>query len=128
MPGHLRPVLGGEFIGRTESEAAPMDVEHHRAFTGQAGRPDVHLEHILALPPVGPLLKERLFTRPVVQALRAIGAIAKGRVLAVPRLGRLGREPSVLAPSIAAVWYAFEGQHAVLDIAAHLPVLGLRDS
>src|ERR1019366_7256096 len=41
MSGHLRPVLGGEFIGRTEREAAAMDVEHHRAFTGQARRPDV---------------------------------------------------------------------------------------
>src|SRR5512147_89724 len=74
-----------------------MNIEHHRTFTGQAGRPDVHLEHILALPTVGPLLKECLLARPVMQALRTIGSIGQGGVLALPRRWWLGREPPVLA-------------------------------
>ena len=127
MPGHLRPVLRGEFVGRAEGEAAAMNVEHHRAFAGQAGRPDVHLEHVLALPAVGPLLKERLLARPVMQVLRTIGSIGQGGVLALPRRGRFGRKPPVLAPGVRAIRDAFERQDAILDIAAHLSVLRVRN-
>ena len=127
VPGHLRPVLRGEFVGRAEEIAAAMNVEHHRAFARQAGRPDVHLEHVLALPSVGPLLKERLLARPVMQALRAIGSIGQGGVLALPRRGRFGRKPPVLSPGVRAIGDAFERQDAILDIAAHLSVLRVRN-
>ncbi len=108
-------------------KAAAMNVEHHRAFARQAGRPDVYLEHVLALPSVGPLLKERLLARPVMQVLRAIGSIGQGGALALPRLGWFGRKPPVLAPCVRAIRNAFERQDAILDIAAHFSVLRVRN-
>ena len=127
MTRHLRAVLRGQFVGRAEREAAAVDVEHDRALAGQARRPDVHLEHVLALPAVRPLEEECLLADPVVQALRAVGAVDQRRVLAVPRRGRLGRQPAILAAGRGAVRHALEREHAVLDVAAHLAVLRLRD-
>ena len=123
MPRHLRAVLRGEFVGRAEREAAAVDVEHHRAPAGQARRPDVHLEHVLALPAVGPLLEERLLARPVMKALRTIGSVGQGRVLAVPWLGRLGRQPPVLSPGRRAIRHSLERDDAIVHVAAHLAVL-----
>src|SRR5512147_1425564 len=104
-----------------------MNIEHHRTFTGQAGRPDVHLEHILALPTVGPLLKECLLARPVMQALRTIGSIGQGGVLALPRRWWLGREPPVLVRRVRAIGNALERQDPILYIAAHLTILRFRN-
>ncbi len=125
VSGHLRPVLRGELVGRAEEVAAAMQVDHHRTLAAQAGRPDVQLQHVLALPSVGPLLEERLLARPVVQALRAVGSVGQGGILAVPRRGRLGRKPAVLAPRVRPIRDALEREDAVLDVATHLPVLRL---
>ncbi len=127
MPSHLRPVLRGQFVSRTEGVAAAVDVEHHRAFALEARCPHVHLEHVLALPAVGPLLKERLLARPVMKVLRTIGAVGQGRVFTLPRRGRSGRKPSVLPPGVGAVRNSLEGQDSILDIPAHLPVLRAGD-
>ena len=126
VPRHLRPVLGGELVRRAEREAAAVDVEHHGTLAGQAGRPDVHLEHVLALPPVGPLLEERLLARPVVQTLRAVGPVGQRRILAIPRLGRFGRKPAVLSAGVRTVRHALEREDPVLHVAAHLPVSRVR--
>src|SRR4029079_15221467 len=105
-----------------------MDVEHDRAPAGEARRPDVHLEHVLALPAVGPLKEECLLAHPVVPALGAVGAVDQRWVLAVRGVGSLARQPPILAAGRAAVRHAFEREYAVLDVAAHLAILRGRDS
>ena len=57
MPRHLRAFVRGQFVRRAEAEPAAVHVEHHRALAGQARRPDVQLEHVLALPAVVPVWK-----------------------------------------------------------------------
>ena len=126
VPRHLRPVLRRELVRGPEREAAAVDVEQHGTLAGQARRPDVHLEHVLALPAVGPLLEERLLARPVVQALRAVGPVGQRRKLTVPRLGRLGRKPAVLAAGVRAVRHALEREDPVFHVAAHLAVSCVR--
>ena len=71
----LGAILRGQLVRRAERVTAAMDVEHDRATAGEARRPDVHLEHVLALPAVGPLVEEALLGHPVVESLRAVGAV-----------------------------------------------------
>ena len=98
MPRHLRAFVRGQFVRRAEGETAAMKIDHHRTLAGQAGRPDVQLEHVFAHVAVVPVLQERLLDRrEVMQALRAVGAVDQRGILAVPRLGRFGRKPAVLA-------------------------------
>ncbi len=127
MTRHLRAILRGQLVRRAEAEAAAMDVEHDRTLAGEARRPDVHLEHVLALPAVRPLKQECLLAHPVVQALGTVGAVDQCRVLAVPRRGRLRRQPPILAAGRGAVRHAFKREHAIVDVPAHLAVLRGRD-
>ena len=128
MPRHLRAFVRGQFVGRAEAEAAAVEIDHHRTLAGQAGRPDVQLEHVFAHVAVVPILDERLLDRrEVMQALRAVGAVDQGGIFAVPRLGRFGRKPAVLAAGVLAVRYSLEREDAVIDEAAHLAILRVRD-
>lgn len=103
-----------------------MDLEHHRSLAAQAGCPEVHLQHVLADPAIGPLIKKRLFRRPAMQTLRELRPVDQRRQLTVPRCRRLGRQPPVLAAGVRALRNASKGQDAVIDIPAHLAVLCLR--
>ena len=128
MPRHLRSFVRGQLIGRAEAETAAMKIDQHRKLAGQAGRPDVELEHVFAHVAVVPILNERLLdAREVMQTLRAIGAVDQGGVLAVPWLGSFGRKPPVLASRILAIGYSFEREDLVIEKAAHLPILRVRD-
>ena len=105
-----------------------MEVDHHRALAGERRCPDVQLEHILAHVAVVPILNEGLLDpREVVQMLGAVGSINQSGVLVFPGLGRLGRQPAVLAAGVLAVRHALEGEHAAIHKAANLAVLGVRD-
>jgi len=41
-------------------KSSAMDIEHDGTLAGQAGRPDIQLEHVFALPTVVPVLQEGL--------------------------------------------------------------------
>ena len=93
-----------------------MNVEHDGPAAGERRRPDIQLEHVLALPAVVPVLKEHLLlAMPVVQALRTIGSVDERGVLPVPGNGRLGGQPAIFPTGVLTVGNALEGE----DIAGH---------
>src|SRR5262249_31502862 len=105
-----------------------MHVEHHRALPRQARRPDVHLQHVLALPAVIPVEEKRLlYTRPRMQSLRAIRAVGQSRILILPWNWRLGWKPPILAGCGRSVGHTFERQYASIHESSHFAVLGLRN-
>src|SRR5690242_2739872 len=61
------------------------------------------------------------------EPLRTIRAVDQSRILAVPRLGRFGRKPAVLAAGILPVWNPQKREDARVDVPADLSTLGLRD-
>ena len=142
MPRHLRSFVRGQLIGRAEAETAAMKIDHHRTLAGEAGRPDVELEHVFALVAVVPILDERLFNRtphgvalallgegaiPAMQVLRAIRSVDQRGIFAVPGLGRFGRQPPVLAARVLAIGYSFEREDVAIHKTAHLAILRVRD-
>src|SRR6185312_4877544 len=103
-----------------------MQVHHHGTLAAQARRPDVQLEHVLALPAIVPIKKKSLLSgRPWMQVLRTIGAVGKRRKFVSPRRGRLSRKPSVLASRGLAVGNALEGENAPIEESAHFAILRL---
>src|SRR5579863_3589124 len=60
MSCHLGAIVRGQLIGRTKAESAAMQVQHHRTLAAQARRPNVQLQHVLALPCVIPVEKKGL--------------------------------------------------------------------
>src|SRR5579863_8976114 len=101
---HLRAFVRRQFVRRTKTETSAVNVEHHWPAAAQARRPDVQLEHVFAHVAVVPILYERLFDRrEIVEVLRAVGAIDESRALTFPCLGRLGRQPAIIAAGICAV-------------------------
>ena len=128
MPGHLCAIMRGQLIRRTKAESAAVHVEHHRAFAAQAGRPNVQLQHVLALPSVIPVEKKGLLDAgPWVQGLRAVGAVDQSWLLAGPGRGCLRRKPAVFAGGCLAVRHAFEREGSVNQESSHLAILRFRD-
>ena len=124
IPRHLRPIMRREFIGGAERETAAVEIDHDRTIAGQRRRPDIQLEHVLADETIGPLLKERVFDGvEIVERLRTVRAIGDGVAGLGPALGRLGRQPAVLAASVGTVRNALEDVDVVLNIAANRAVL-----
>ncbi len=128
VPRHLRALMRGQFVRRTEAESSAVHVEHHRTLAGQARRPDVQLEHVLALPAVVPILDEGLLrARPGVQVLRAVRPIDQRRIFVRPRHGWLSGQPAVLAGRGLAVGNTLEGENTAVDKSAHFAVLRVGD-
>src|SRR5512146_2562142 len=128
MPSHLCAFVRRQFIGRAEFESAPVDVEHYRATASQARRPDVQLEHVLALPAVIPILQKCLLdSSPIVQMLRTIGAVNQGRVFILPRRGRLRRQETIFAACVCAVRNSLERKDISRHVATHRTILCFRD-
>src|SRR5271157_1259765 len=120
--------MRGQFIRRPEKEPAAMDIEHDRALACQARRPDVQLQHVLALVAVVPVLKERLLdARPVMEILRTVPAVNQSWILILPGFRRLGRQPAVLAACVLTVWNTFKGEHTSIHKTPNLTVLCVRD-
>ena len=128
MPGHLGAFLRRQFIGRSKFEPSAVDIEHHRARSRQARRPDVQLQHVLALVPVVPVLKERLFDRcEVVEVLPTVRPVHQSGVFVLPGLRRFRRKPAVFAACVLAIGNALEGENAAIEETSNLAVLGFRD-
>jgi hypothetical protein len=60
VASHLRALVRGKLVGGAEGEAAAVDVEHHGTSARQTGRPDVQLQHVLALRAVIQVLDDGL--------------------------------------------------------------------
>src|SRR5947208_16701310 len=121
MPRHLGAIMRGQLIGRTKAESAAVHVEHHRTLAGQAGRPNVQLKHVLALPSVIPVEKKGLLDAGRwVQGLRAIGAVDQSWILVSPARWRFCRKPAVFCGGCLSVRHAFEREGAVNRESSHL--------
>ena len=128
MSRHLRAFMRRQFVRGAETVAAAVEIDHHRALAAQGRRPDVELEHVLALPTVVPILDERLFdARPRMQGLRAVRAVDQRGILIRPRSRRFRGKPAILTRGCLTVRNSFEGEDAAVEIAAHFAVLRLRD-
>src|SRR5580700_8187550 len=105
-----------------------MDVEHHWASTGKARRPDVQLEHVFALPPIVPVLNERLLVSgPSVQILWTVRAVDQSWIFIVPWSRRFSWKPAILTCSGCAIRNAFEGENIARDKTAHFAILRIRN-
>jgi hypothetical protein len=112
---HLRAFMRRQFVRGAEAVATAVEIDHHGALAAQGRRPDVELEHVLALPAVVPVLDEGLFdARPGMQGLRAVRAVDQRGIVICPRGRRFGGEPAILARGCLAVRDTFEGEDAAV--------------
>ena len=124
MSCHLGAIMRGQLIRRTKAESAAMQVQHHGTLAAQARRPNVQLQHVLALPSVIPVEKKGLLDAgPWMQGLRAVGAIGQSWILVCPGRGRFCGQPAVFSGRRLAVRHAFERKHSVNQESAHLAIL-----
>src|SRR5580698_7067891 len=111
MARHLCALVRWQLVRRSEAESAPMHVEHHWTLACEARRPDVQLQHVLALPAVVPVEEKSLLDAgPCMQCLWAVCSVHQGWILVRPRRWRLGREPAILPGRSCAIWNTFERQ------------------